>query len=153
MSSHIVEIHGNDLPGRRCGPAPDGTFYENIHVGLARGAETVDLIPGDAASARWSFEVSVREFDDVIDVGGPFVHGKRGERAFGLRWGISADDGSFHVFRAAKLPFSDVDPSALREAMRSGGRLVGSLGLTDEQGWPRCARVRPPAVMWSPADA
>lgn len=149
----IVEIHGNDLPGIRCGPAPDGSFYENIHVGLARGTETVDLFPGDATSARWAFEVSVRELDDGVDVGGPFVHGKRGERAFGLRWGVPTGDGSFDVFRAAKLRFSDVDPSALREAMRSGGRLVGSLGLTDKKGWPRCASVRPPAVTWSAADA
>lgn len=148
----IVEIHGSDLPGIRCGPAPDGSFFENIHVGLARGAETVDRFPGDAASARWTFEVRVRELDDGVDVGGPFVYGKRGERAFALRWGVPADDGSFDVFRAAKLRFSDVDPSALRAAMRSGGRLVGALGLTDEQGWPRCASVRPPAVTWSAAD-
>jgi Family of unknown function (DUF5990) len=32
-----------------------------------------------------------------------------------------------------------------------GGRLVVSLGLTDEQGWPRCAGVRPPLVAWSVA--
>jgi hypothetical protein len=82
----IVEIRGSDLPGRRCGPGPDGGFYENIHVGPARRTETVDLVPGDAASARWAFEVTVLEGDDGFDVGGPFVHGKRGERHFGLRW-------------------------------------------------------------------
>jgi hypothetical protein len=51
----IVEILGSDLPGRRCGPAPDGSYYMNIHVGLARRTETVNLVPGDAASARWTF--------------------------------------------------------------------------------------------------
>jgi len=152
MSSHDRGDPRDRSPGIRCGPAPDGSFYENNHVGLARGAETVDLCPGDATSARWAFEVTVRELDDGVDVGGPFVYGKRGERAFGLRWGVPAADGSFDVFRAAKLRFSDVDPSALREAMRSGGRLVGSLGLTDEQGRPRCASVRPPAVTWSAAE-
>ena len=29
----------------------------------------------------------MRELDDGVDVGGPFVYGKRGERAFALRWG------------------------------------------------------------------
>jgi Family of unknown function (DUF5990) len=145
----IVEILGSDLPGLRCGPGPDGSFYENIHVGLARRAETVDLVPGDTNSARWAFEVTVRDLDDGLDITGPFVHGKHGERAFGLRWGVLADDGSFGVFRAAKLRFSDVDPAAVREAIDTGGRLIGSLGLTDEHGWPRCASVRPPDVRWS----
>jgi Family of unknown function (DUF5990) len=145
----IVEILGSELPGLRCGPAPDGSFYENIHVGLARRTETVDLVPGDADSARWVFEVTVHGRNDGIDITGPFVHGKRGDRAFGLRWGVLADDGSFAVFRAAKLRFSDVSTATLREAIETGGRLLGSLGLTDEHGWPRCARVRPPDVMWS----
>ena len=96
----IVEILGSDLPGRGCGPAPDGSFYDNIHVGLARQTETVDLVPGDAASARWAFEVTVRELDDGIDITGPFVHGKRGERAFGL-------DGAFRV-TTARSPCSEV---------------------------------------------
>ena len=148
----IVEILGSDLPGRRCGPAPDGSFYENIHVGLApTETETVDLVPGDAA--RWAFEVTVRQSEDGFDVTGPFVHGKRGERDFGLRWGVPGEDGAFAVFRAAKLRFSDVDPSALRQAVSTGGRLVGPLGLTDEHGWPRCASVRPPVVTWSAAEA
>jgi len=149
----IVEIRGSDLPGRRCGPAPDGSFYENIHVGLARRTETVDLVPGDAETARWEFEITVRDLEDAFDIGGPFVHGKRGERHLGLRWGILNGDGSFTVFRAAKLRFSDVDPSALRHTVKTGGRLIGSLGLTDEHGWPRCATVRPPDVTWSAAEA
>ena len=149
----IVEIRGSELPGRRCGPAPDGGTYENIHVGLARRTDTVDLVPGDAASARWEFEVTVRDLEDGLDVGGPFVHGKRGERHLGLRWGVLGSDGSFTVFRAAKLRLSDVDPSTLRRAATTDGRLIASLGLTDEHGWPRCASVRPPNVTWSASEA
>ena len=95
----------------------------------------------------------MRRGEAGVDVGGPFVHGKRGERHFGLRWGAPGDEGAFAVFRAAKLRFSDVDPSALLQAVSTGGRLVGSLGLTDEHGWPRCASVRPPVVTWSAAEA
>lgn len=148
----IVEIRGKDLPGRRCGPAPDGSFYENIHVGLARRTETVELLPGDAEIARWEFEITLRDVEGGFDVGGPFVHGKREERHLGLRWGILGDDGSFTVFRAAKLRFSDVDPSIIRRAVKTGGRLIASIGLTDEHGWPRCASVRPPDVSWSVAE-
>ena len=152
MTTMVVEIRGRDLPGRRCGPTPDGGSYENIHVGIVRRGETIELVPGDAPSARWQLEVTVRSGDDgTLDFGGPFVHGKRGERHLALRWGTLEDDGAFMVFRGAKLRFSDVDPSVLQRALRGGGRLVGSLGLTDEQGWPRCASVRPPDITWSAA--
>jgi uncharacterized protein DUF5990 len=70
-----VEIRGSDLPGRHCGPNPEGRMYENVHVGLARRAETVELVRGDARSARWAFEITVRRDDEGgLDFGGPFVH-------------------------------------------------------------------------------
>ena len=150
MTSLTVELRGSDLPGRSCGPSPAGGWYDDIEVGLARGSETVDLVPGDANEARWSFEVTVRPRDEgEIDITGPFVHGARGERSFSLRWGTLAEDGSFVVFRGAKLRSSDIDQALVRRAVEAGGLLVGSLGLTDEQGWPRCASVRPPLVTWS----
>lgn len=37
----MIEISGTDLPGRTCDPDPGGRPFENIHVGLARGSETV----------------------------------------------------------------------------------------------------------------
>jgi Family of unknown function (DUF5990)/Helix-turn-helix domain of resolvase len=114
MTTMVVEVRGRDLPGRRCGPSPDGGSYDNIHVGIVRRADTIELVPGDAPSARWQFEVTVRSGDDgTLDFGGPFVHGRRGERHLGLRWGTLEDDGTFTVFRAAKLRFSDVDASVL----------------------------------------
>jgi hypothetical protein len=112
--------------------------------------ETIDLVPGHAESARWEFEISMREIDDAeIDFGGPFAHGRRGERALGLCRGTVAEDGAFNLFRGAKLRLSDVDTSLVREALQNGGRLIGSLGLTDSKGWPRCASVRPPDISWS----
>jgi hypothetical protein len=154
MTTMVVEIRGRDLPGRRCGPSPDGGGYDNIHVGIARRADTIELVPGDAPSARWQLEVTVHRGDDgTFDFRGPFVHGRRGERHLGLRWGTVGGDGTFTVFRGAKLRFADVDASVVQRALRSGGRLVGSLGLTDAQGWPRCASVRPPEISWSAATA
>jgi hypothetical protein len=88
MTTMVVEIQGRDLPGRRCGQSPDGGSYDNIHVGIVRRADTIELVPGDAPSARWQLEVTVRRgADGTIDFAGPFVHGKRGERHLGLRWG------------------------------------------------------------------
>ena len=146
----IIEIRGHDLPGRDCGPAPEGGRYENIHVGLARRNDTIDLVPGDADAAAWQLEVTVKDGPDGgFECTGPSVFGTPGERHLGLRWVTVDVDGSLSVFRAAKLRINDVDPSVLEQATATGGRLVASLGLTDEQGWPRCASVRPPLVTWS----
>lgn len=149
MTTVRVEIRGTELPGRRCGPSPEGEAYENVHVGLRHRDGPIDLVPGDAPSAEWQLEVVVRRGpDDGIDYGGPFVYGRRGERALGLMWG-TLQNGAFDVFRAAKLRLEDVDPALVEQALGGGGRLVCSLGLTDQHGWPRCASVRPPDVAWS----
>jgi hypothetical protein len=149
MTSVLVEIRGTDLPGRRCDPSLDGGMCENVHVGLWNRKGPVELVSGDARVARWELELTVRRDEEgALDFGGPFVAGGRGERSLKLVWGMLGRDDSFDVFRAAKLRLSDLDSSLVEEALGSGGRLVCALGLTDEHGLPRCARVRPPDVAW-----
>ena len=146
----LIEIRGTDLPGRCCGPSPQGEMYENIHVGIGRGDSLTGLISGDAPSGRWQIEVKTRVHEKGgTDFGGPFVKGKRGERFLYLSWGTVDDDGAFTLFRAAKLWLTEFDSSPIEEAIRPGRRLVGSLRLTDRKGHPLCARVRPPTIVWS----
>jgi hypothetical protein len=143
-------IEGHDLPGRSCGPGPDGRPYDDVHVGLARRTETVDLFQGDAQRVQWSFDVVVRRDEDgSLYFTGPFVHGRRGERSLSLRWVTLTEVDELDVFRAAKLRLSDLDEQIVEEALARGGRLVARLGLTDDCGYPRCASVRPPDVVWS----
>ena len=59
------------------------------------------------------------------------------------------DDGQFVVFRAAKFRLFEMDRAIFESAAAPGMTLVGRLGLTDEQGWPRCATVRPPQIAWT----
>jgi hypothetical protein len=147
-----VEIIGTDLPGRTCGPDPDGLWYEDVRVGLARGTATVDEVPGDAPVARWEFPIELAIDDEGrLDQRGPFVHGPRGERYLGLRWLRTDPHGHPAVFRGAKFRLFEMDPVLLEDALDGGGHLVGRLGLTDEHGWPRCATVRPPAISWTVA--
>lgn len=149
MMIMLVEIRGTNLPGRRCGPNPEGQMYENIHVGIGRADTLSELVAGDAPAARWQIEVKARVRDDGdIDFGGPFVKGRRGERFLYLSWGTVADDAAFTLFRAAKLWISDIEGSLVQEAILPGHRLVGSLGLTDRAGYPLCASVRPPGIVW-----
>ena len=67
----IIEIRGHALPGRRCGPSPEGGDYGNIHVGLARQNDTIDLVPGDAESVSWELEVKVASLGLADERGWP----------------------------------------------------------------------------------
>lgn len=139
-----VRIEGHTLPGRSCAPADAPESYANIHVGVQRRQEVVDLVPGDAGEATWSFDVTTKvDADGQLDFGGPYVHGKRGDRFLYLSWGTVDAEGTFTMFRRAKLNFADIPPE-----LRSSPAVRARLGLTDGCGNPLCARVRPPVVTW-----
>ena len=144
----LIRIEGTDLPGRRGGPVADELRLGNVHVGVQRQAEVVDRVPADAESAVWEFDVAGREIDGLLDVGGPWVHGRPGARFLYLSWGTVEDD-RFTMFRRAKLMFGDIPTPLLRAAYDCEGTLVARLGLTDRDGGPRSARVRPPDIAWT----
>lgn len=143
-----IRIEGHDLPGARGGAQADALRLGGVHVGVQRGRQVVELVPASAASARWELEVAGREIDGLLDVGGPWVHGRPGARFLYLSWG-SVDGSGFAMFRRAKLMFGDIPTALLRGAHEGSGVLVGELGLTDACGDPRCARVRPPDIVWT----
>ena len=71
-----IRIVGVQLPGRECGASGDFPGYSNIHVGVQRKnrrEELLDLHPGDAATAVWTFDCAV----DGTDVRGPMFRGPR----------------------------------------------------------------------------
>ena len=134
-----LRIEGHHLPGRRCGPNDD------VHVALQVGADPVDPVPGDAASAAWETDLTlVQPPGKEPDVRGPAVQGRRGERFGYLTWG-STTTGEFAMFRRAKLMLGQV-PALLGE---EPGPVTARVHLTGDDGMPRCARLRPPAVEWS----
>jgi hypothetical protein len=138
----IVEIEGTRLPGRAC------PGYANIHVGLGIHREPVDLVPGDAASAHWRLEVRALHEAGGIDFRGKFVHGPRGDRFVYLNWGTVDTDGTFTLFRRAKIILNAIPSELVEDALDRGGAVVGAVNLTDRKGWPLCARVKPPAIAW-----
>ncbi|MFB7668645.1 DUF5990 family protein [Kitasatospora sp. NPDC056138] len=148
-----IRIEAFDLPGRACGPGPGFPGAENIHVAVQRRerpGELLDPQPGDAASASWTLDCTATPSPAGVDVRGPYVQGRPGGRFVYLSWGSVDGQGAFTVFRRAKLMLDDVDPAVVEAAVRSG-RLVARLPLTDAEGHPLCARVRPPLVTWSAA--
>ena len=150
MAAMRIIIEGHDLPGAQF--VSDGALLENVHVAVQVGKDPVGLVRADADSARWEVEVRTVQDGDSLDLRGPAVHGRKGERFLYLTWGDVGGDGSFAMFRRAKLMVSDIEPSVLSAGARDGV-IVASLSLTDERGCPRCARVRPPVVRWRAGDA
>jgi hypothetical protein len=142
-----VLIHGVNLPGRRfC--RPDGSPLDNVHVGVQIRRDPAELVRADAPEARWHLDVNVVPTDDGVDFRGPAVQGKRGDRFLYLTWGEVHSDGAFEMFRRAKLMLDRIEP-AIVEAAVAKGTLEATVDLTGRGGGPRCARVDPPAVVWS----
>ena len=143
-----LRIVGRNLPGRSFSPSA-AERYENVHVGVQERSDPVGLVAGDAAGAAWDVAVRIVTGDDgAFDFRGPVVHGKRGERFVYLTWGDVGADRSFRMFRRAKLMLDRIDPTLVRDASDAGA-LVATVDLSDDHGCPRCARVDPPAVVWS----
>ncbi len=138
-----VEVVGYNPPGRSCGAGEN--HVKNIHVGLGIKGEPHYLFAGDA-EPTWACEVKVV---DGPDFRGRFVHGKKGDRFLYLNWGDVDDDGTFRLFRRAKIMLTDVDTKLVEGADRNGKTLVARVNLTDEKGFPTCARLRAPAIEWS----
>jgi len=140
MTTGTVHIVGRQLPGATW----DGRH--NVDVGVQRRSEVIDLVRADAARA---------EFDVPVDVGdgdyrGPFVHGPRAQRFVYLSWGERAPDGTFTMFRRAKLRLGQM-PSAVAAALAAGATVHAELPLTDANGGPITASVPPELITWTVA--
>jgi hypothetical protein len=142
-----ITVEGRDLPGARSAAAR--TTYAEGRVGVQRGEETVELQPLDLPSVSWSFDASlVRGDDGALDLRGPHVQGRRGDRFLYLVWGRLAGD-AFTMQRRAKLMLAPALDQLAAEGADDEVSLVGRLGLTAADGSPVCAAVRPPAIEWS----
>ncbi len=161
VGSITIVIEGVELPGLSCAPAGSGPGYRNVHVALGgrdpgrvalempgRPGHAIEPVPGDAPSARWEAPITVRRDGDGFDFTGPYVNGDRTDRSIGLAWGEVPGDGTLRLFRGAKLRLADVPPALIREALAPGRRLVARVRLTDGNGNPICARLRPPYIQW-----
>jgi Family of unknown function (DUF5990) len=138
LGGMLLEIHGHHLPGRHW--HLDGEPYDNVHVGVQVRREPHNLVRGDAASATWTVPIDVVERDGKHDFRGPAVQGRRDERFVYLTWGNVGADGTFTMFRRAKLMLADLLELA------DEPHVIAGVHLTDDCGGPRCARLRPPAL-------
>ncbi|MDX3078573.1 DUF5990 family protein [Streptomyces sp. NPDC088354] len=146
-----IRIEGHELPGRTQACGPEDSVYTDVHVAVQRRnrpAELLDLQPADAAAVTWTLECVAAVTPEGVDVRGPYVQGGPGGRFVHVSWGALDGAGGFTMFRRAKLMLGAVDRDVLEESVRSG-LLVGRVALTDGEGHPLCAAVRPPRIAWS----
>jgi hypothetical protein len=128
----LLQIQGYHLPG----PAwqSDDAHYDNVPVGIQLGKEPRELVRADSQTSSWTIPIEVVAREGGLDLRGAAVQGMAGARFVYLTWGDVAGDGSFTMFRRAKLMLADLEP------------LIARVDLTDECGGPRCARLTPPAL-------
>ncbi|MFE0427082.1 DUF5990 family protein [Streptomyces sp. NPDC058953] len=139
MPRLTLRIIGEDLPGT------DRGGFHHIHVGTQRGREPDQVVRADVATAVFEIPVeTVPGPDGATDFRGPYVQGPRGARFAYLTWGELPPGGEFAMFRRAKIFLADLPAGAA-----GGGVAETRIGLTDEQGMPRCAGLRPPLITWS----
>jgi hypothetical protein len=148
----LIRIEGTDLPGSVCGPGPDyPDGHDNVHVAVQgrKGQQDLfGLVRADVKFVNWELEADIVATSPAVDLRGPQIQGAPGKRFIYLTWGVVDAAGVFTMFRRAKLWFTAV-PNEIIEAAGRSGLLVGRLGLSDDQGWPLCASVRPPRIEWT----
>ena len=138
----LLQIEGYHLPGRAW-HCPDG-HRDNVHVGIQVGREPRELVRADATASSWRIPIDVVDRDHALDFRGAAVQGRPGARFVYLTWGDVDQNGSFSMFRRAKLMLADLEPFLAGEG--DTGRVIARVDMTDERGGPRCARLKPPAL-------
>jgi hypothetical protein len=138
----LLQIQGHHLPG----PAwrSDDTHYDNVHVGIQVGKEPRELVRADSQTSSWTIPIQVVARAGGVDFRGAAVQGRPGARFVYLTWGDVAEDGSFTMFRRAKLMLADLE--SLIAGAGDTRQVIARVDLTDECGGPRCARLRLPAL-------
>lgn len=139
------QILGRNLPGISFTESQGALVHrEPVYLGIQRKNEVIDLVPGNARRAVFSFQVDVISNSTArLDFRGPFVHGKKGDRFLYLSWGDLRKDGSFSMFRRAKLRLSQIDGRDLQTVLSSHSTCMVRcrINLKGEDGGPICGSI------------
>jgi hypothetical protein len=146
-----IRLVCTDLPGTRfIDPyAQEPGVLEPVYLGIQKGKEVIETIPGDAKKAVFQPTFRVKRLEDgTVDFLGPFAQGKRGQRFVYLSWGVLTREGEFRMFRRAKIQLSPLTWKIVQAHITAGQPIVARLTLTDSKGCPLCATVKQPHIHW-----
>jgi hypothetical protein len=143
MTESAIRIVGQNLPGRSC------CRHANVHLGVQRNRDVIDLVPADVTAVVFTVPVSVvRDPALGLDFRGPHIHGPRGRRFIYLSWGNIDTGDAFEMFRRAKLNFTTM-PEHILHALAAGSHVQATLNLTGRDGGPLCASIPDTAITWT----
>lgn len=143
-----IKVICKDLPGTRFDDEAKGLHYRNVHLGIQRGEEVIEIVPGDSKTAEFAPVFKVVQIGDLTNFTGPFAKGTKDQRFFYLNWGVLVAPGLIHGFRRAKIHLSHLKWADVERAVTANKPIEVHLSLTDHCGWPLCASVKPPYVKW-----
>jgi len=144
-------VVGHKLPGLRYDRSAGAQVdREPVYVGIQRKNEVIDLVRGDASRAAFNFPVDVEWDSKALDFRGSFVFGVKGKRFVYLSWGEVSADGTFTMFRRAKLHLSLIKKRDVMKALSSTASptVEGAIDLTDDEGGPLCGTVTARLIKW-----
>ena len=146
-----VRVVCTDLPGTcfRDPQDPARPVKDPVFLGIQRGKEVIEQVPGDTKTATFTPEFRVeRKKDGTPNFLGPFAQGTADDRFFYLCWGVKRPTGGFDMFRRLKVRLGHLPAPRVERACRSGEPVTVRMRLTDAKGGPLCATPRPPNIEW-----
>ena len=153
MGTLRVRVIAIDLPGTcfRDPQDPRRPVKDPDFLGIQRGKEVIEQVPGDTKTVTFEPEVRVEtKKDGTPNFLGPFAQGTADDRFFYLSWGVKRPGGRFDMFRRLKIRLGHLSATRVARACRSGEPITVRLRLTDAKGGPLCATPRPPNIEWEP---
>jgi hypothetical protein len=143
-----IKVICKDFPGQEFFDKYDGLDHSNIHLGIQKGEEVLELVPGDSKTAEFAPTFRVAEVDGgKTNFLGPYAKGTKDQRFFYLCWG-DVKLGGFHMFRRAKIQLSHLSWKQVEKAVKAGKPITVNISLTGKDGSPVCATLKPPYVEW-----
>ncbi|MBW3623252.1 MAG: hypothetical protein KY468_07565 [Armatimonadetes bacterium] len=137
LQTFEIRIHGENLPGSSFGE------YSEIRVGIQKGEEVEQEVPGDADHAIFiaALQVKRNANDGRPMFSGPYVFGPTTGRFLYLSW-AGRKGGEWERFRRAKLPLQGLEWDRLMRALDTGQPVEITLNLTDAKGGPTCGGLK-----------
>ncbi len=150
--SLTIRIIGESLPGIRfvdCYYDPAG-MREPVYIGIQKKQETIDLQRGDSKRVVFEAEFRIGERKDGgPNFLGPYAHGTPKQRFIYLGWGVLEAEGSFEMFRRAKIHLSHINWKQVEKAIENDGVIMARIPfLTDAKGGPLCASLKDDQIEW-----
>lgn len=139
------------LPGLRFeDPSPQAKpVREPVYLGIQKGQDVIHITPADRRQVTFQAAVRIsQKKDGSLNFLGPYTYGSSTQRFLYLSWGEQQPDGTYTMFRRAKIHLSHLSWHDVSKALNANTPLTAELTLTDSRGGPLCASVDADHIQW-----